>query len=277
MSRYSVLLGFSMLYFFQDARAQELFVYSEPASNMPARSTGLRLTNWMMNEVNANIINYHLIPEVMWGVSRDIMIHAEGFISNRNAGLSWEGAALYGKYRFLSRDDVYRHFRMAAFARVASNNADIHQETIQVNGHNSGYQAGLVATQLLHKTALSVTGFYEQAYNNRRGNEFPKQQPNAAYNYIVSAGKLMLPKRYTSYKQTNLNLMAEVIGQWLPATGQHSVDIAPSVQFIVHSQMRFDIGYRQELYSNMWRTAPNGLLLRFEYLLFNAVPRLSAK
>jgi hypothetical protein len=266
-----------MLLLFQDARSQELFVYSEPASNMPARSTGLRLTNWMMNEVNANSINYHLIPEIMWGVSRDIMIHAEGFISNRNMGLNWEGAAVYGKYRFFSRDDVYRHFRMAAFARVASNNADIHQETIQVNGHNSGYQAGLVATQLLHKTALSVTGFYEQAYNNRRGNEFPKQQPNAAYNYILSAGRLLLPKRYTSYNQTNLNLMAEVVGQWLPATGQHSIDIAPSVQFIVHSQMRFDIGYRQELYSSMWRTAPNGLLLRFEYLLFNAVPRFSAK
>lgn len=274
MLRYSILLALSLLCTRHGANAQELFVYSEPASNMPAGSMGLRLTNWMMDEVNSARTNYHFIPEVMWGVSKDLMIHAEGFVSNRNTGLAWEGAALYGKYRFLSRDNVYRHFRMAAFGRVASNNADIHQETIQVNGHNSGYQAGIVATQLLHKTALSITGFYEQAYDNRKGNDFPKEQPNAAYNYILSAGKLMLPKKYTSYNQTNLNLMAEVIGQWLPATGQHSVDIAPSVQFIIHSQMRLDIGYRQELYSNMWRTAPNGLLLRFEYLLFNAVPQL---
>lgn len=250
-------------------QAQELFAYSEPASNMAANSAGLRLTNWIMNETETNRINYHLIPELMWGVNKNLMVHAEGFISNRDGMLGVEGGGLYAKYRFLSVDDVYRHFRMAGFVRGAVNNADIHQETIQVNGHNTGYQAGLVATQLLHKTALSATGYYEQAYNNLRGNELPKQLPSAAVNYILSAGRLMLPVKYKSYKQTNLNVMAELIGQWLPESGQQSVDIAPSVQFIFFSQMRVDIGYRQELFSNMKRTAPNGLLVRWEYLLFN--------
>jgi len=249
--------------------AQELFVYSEPASNMPAKSTGLRLTNWVMDESAAGRINYHLIPEVMWGVNRNLMIHAEGFISNREGALTAEGMGLYAKYRFLSIDDLYHHFRMAAFGRVSSNNGDIHQETIQTNGHNTGYQVGFVATQLLHKLALSATGYYEKAQNNFGGNEFPAAQPSQAANYILSAGRLILPKKYTSYKQTNFNVMLELIGQFLPENGHHSVDIAPSIQFIINSQARLDIGYRQELFSDMVRTAPNGLLVRGEYLLFN--------
>ncbi len=249
--------------------AQELFVYSEPASNMPAKSTGLRLTNWVMDESAAGRINYHLIPEVMWGVNRNLMIHAEGFISNREGTLTAEGMGLYAKYRFLSIDDLYHHFRMAAFGRVSSNNGDIHQETIQTNGHNTGYQVGFVATQLLHKLALSATGYYEKAQNNFGGNEFPAAQPSQAANYILSAGRLILPKKYTSYKQTNFNVMLELIGQFLPENGHHSVDIAPSIQFIINSQARLDIGYRQELFSDMLRSAPNGLLVRGEYLLFN--------
>ncbi|MBX2905709.1 MAG: hypothetical protein KF744_06705 [Taibaiella sp.] len=252
------------------ATAQELFVYSEPASNMPAGSTGLRLSNWIMDEPAANRINYHLIPEIMWGVNRDLMVHAEGFFSNRNGQLVAEGAGVYAKYRFFSRDEVFHHFRMAAFGRVASNNADIHQEAIMTNGHNTGYQVGLVATQLLHKLALSATGYYEYAADNFGKHEIPVGQPRQALNYILSAGKLMLPKHYKSYNQTNLNLMLEVIGQELPETGQRTLDIAPSIQLIFHSQARLDIGYRQELYSNALRTAPNGMLVRFEYLLFKS-------
>jgi hypothetical protein len=37
----------------------------------------------------------------------------------------------------------------------------------------------------------------------------------------------------------------------------------------VKSQARFDIGYRRQLYSTMERTAPNGMVFKFEYLFFN--------
>jgi len=251
------------------ASAQELFVYSEPASNMATRATGLRLSNWIMNETATGRINYHLIPELMWGVNRRLMVHAEGFISNRGGSLAAEGVGVYAKYRFFSKDDVYKHFRMAAFARLATNNADIHQETIQANGHNTGGQVGVVATQLLHKTALSVTGYYEQVTDNFGGHTLPATSPDKAINYIVSAGRLILPRAYTSYKQTNINLMVELIGQSLPEVSKNVVDIAPSIQFIFFSQARLDIGYRHELYSNMLRTAPNGFLVRFEYVLFS--------
>jgi hypothetical protein len=92
---------------------------------------------------------------------------------------------------------------------------------------------------------------------------------NSAMNYTFSLGKLMLPKVYTSYNQTNVNLMFELIGQRLNGNQKSFLDMGPSIQFIVKSQARFDIGYRQQLYSTMERTAPNGFILKFEYLFFN--------
>lgn len=250
-------------------QAQELFVYTEPASNMPAKSIGLRLSNWVMDEAFTNRINYHLLPEVMWGVNKNLMLHAEGFVSNRDRSLVLEGAALYGKYRFYTHDAAYRHFRMAAFWRVSTNNADIHQDEMETNGHNSGYELGWIGTQLLHKQALSATVSYEKALSNAGGNEIPEGNATQAINYSFSTGRLILPQTYTGYKQMNLNIMLEVLAQTLPENGRTYVDVAPSVQFIFNSQTRVDVGYRRELYSNMTRTAPNGFMIRVEHLLFN--------
>ena len=249
---------------------QELFVFTEPASNMPAKSVGIRMSNWLMLDQQSSIINYHLIPEVMWGVNKNLMVHAEGFVSNRNKSLAAEGGAFYAKYRFFSTDRVYRHFRMAAFGRVAINNSDIHQEEIETNGHNSGFEGGLIATQLLHKQAFSATVSYEQAANNTSGNEFPTFQANRAINYTLSTGRLILPKDYTNYGQMNLNIMVECLGQYLPENGKSFMDLTASMQFIFNSQTRVDVAYKRQLYSNMFRTAPNGFLIRIEHLIFNA-------
>lgn len=271
MLRYKVLTVVCALCMLGKGYAQELFTYTEPASNMPAHSVGLRVTNWLMDEPATAHINYHLIPEVMVGVNNKLMLHVEGFFSNREGGMSAEGAGLYAKYRFLSRDNVYRHFRMAAFGRASTNNGNIHQEEIVTNGHNTGYQLGLISTQLLHKLALSGTAYYEHAYNNYKGNELPITMADQAINYSLSAGLLVLPKRYKGYNQVNMNVMMEILAQSQPDNGKQYVDIAPSLQFIFKSQMRVDIAYRRELYSNMLRSAPNGLLIRIEHLLFNVL------
>jgi hypothetical protein len=63
--------------------------------------------------------------------------------------------------------------------------------------------------------------------------------------------------------------MFELIGQRLNGNQKSFLDMGPSIQFIVNSQARFDIGFRQQLYSTMERTAPNGFILKFEYLFFN--------
>ncbi len=249
-------------------QAQELFVLTEPASNMAAKSLGFRAMNSMMKETNGTGINYHLMPEIMWGINKLWMIHAQGFLSNRNNKLVSEGGSVYAKYRFLSNDDVHSHFRLATYARLSTNNSDIHQDEIETMGHNSGYELGLIATQLLNKIAISASISFEKAMDNGSNNKFPASQANSATNYTLSIGKLMLPKEYISYNQTNVNLMVEFLAQRLN-NGKSFVDIAPSVQFIIHSQTRIDLAYRYQLHSDMLRTAPNGFVVKFEYTLFN--------
>jgi hypothetical protein len=251
--------------------AQELFVQAEPASNMPAHSAGIRLSNWFMNDPTTGQNMTQIIPELMWAANRYLMIHGEVFVTDRGQGLTTEGGGLYAKYRFFSKDALYHHFRMAGFGRISMTNAVVNREEIQTNGNNSGYQVGLVATQLLHKTALSFTGYYQQAWNTSNSEKIIAMKNGSAINYSLSTGRLIFPKRYTGYKQVNMNLMVELLGQWLPETGTTFLDIAPSVQFIFNSQTRLDIGYKFEGTGTMQRVAPNGLLLRVEHLLFNVL------
>ena len=260
-----VLFLLSFLFCLQNLQAQELFVYTEPASNMAAKSIAVRLANNLMQET-AEKYNYHLLPEIMLGLSKKIMIHAEGFFSNQGKRFNAEGAALYMKYRFYSIDEVHSHFRMAAFARGAYNNSDVHQPAIDLNGHNSGYEAGVIATKLINKLALSVSSSFLHA----AGNKFLyADNSRNAVSYSFSTGRLMLPKNYTDYKQTNLNVMLEFLGQANLNNSKSYLDMAPSVQFIFVSKIRLDIGYRFPVVKDLVRTAGNGFLLRFEYNFFN--------
>ena len=252
-------------------KAQELYSATEPASNRAARSIGFRLDNSIMDERGTSKINYHLIPEIMIGVHSKLSMHGGLFLSNRSDKLQYEGASLYAKYRFFNTDAMQRHFRMAVFGRISVNNSDIHQEEINMYGHNTGFEAGIVATQLLRKVALSSSISYVKATDNRNDNKFPygSKQSNAI-NYTLSFGKLMLPREYSSYKQTNVNLMIEFLNQYNPGSSKYYMDVAPSVQFIFNSQSRVDVGYRKELSSSMLRTAPNGFFVRLEHNIFNA-------
>jgi hypothetical protein len=253
-------------------RAQELFSLTDPASNVAAGSFGFKVDNLIMDEINTSKINYHLIPEVVVGVSKQLMVRGNIFLSNRSDKLRKEGGSLYAKYRFLSKDKVQRHFRMAAFGRSAINNSDIHQEEININGHNSGFETGLVATQLLQRVAVSGSVSFIKAYDNGNGNKFIYGADNSkAIAYTLSVGKLMYPREYKSYKQTNINCMLESINQVNTGSGKYYYDLGASVQMIFNSQSRVDIGYRRELVSNMLRTAPNGLFIRLEHTLFNVL------
>ena len=253
-------------------RGQELYSATEPASNIAAGSISFRFDNLIMDEIGSSKINYHLIPTVMVGLSKKLMVQGNVFFSNRNKNrLDYEGGSVYAKYRFLSHDAVQKHFRMAAFGRISRNNSDIHQEELNMNGHNSGFEAGMVATQLLRKVALSSSFSFLQASDNGKNNKFLYGTTNTkAVNYSFSIGKLMLPKEYKDYRQTNVNLMLEFLSQVNIGSGKYYMDVAPSVQMIFNSQSRVDIGYRSELSSTMLRTAPNGFFIRLEHNLFNA-------
>jgi len=260
-----------LICFLSLTRAQELFVYTEPASNMPAKSVGLRASNWLMPDNQTHTINYQFIPEVMVGAGRKLMIHADGFFSNQNGHFHAVGGGTYLKYRFYSSDQVNRHFRLAAFGRLSLNNSAITQEEIDLSRFNTGWALGIVGTQLLHKQAISASVSYNRDYNNGAENKIPPGQADQAVNYTLSTGRLIFPRNYENYRQTNLNLMVELLGQDLVHSGGSYLDLASAVQFIFNSQTRVDIGYKFQLYSAMQRTTPNGFMIRFEHLLFNVL------
>jgi len=262
-----VIIAFIILS--QNSKAQELFVVTEPASNVPAGSLNVRLGQLLFKEKFEEGYNYHFMPELTWGMNKNLMLRATAFVSNRNTQLVIEGGSFYTKYRFFSTDDLNSHFRLAAFGRYSFNNADIHQETIEIMGHNTGFETGIVATKLIKKVAVSSSVSFEKALDNKPNYTFPSTQGNNATNYTLSIGKLMYPKKYTNYKQTNINLMVEFLGQTINENGKSYLDVIPAVQFIINSQSRIDFAYRQELYSSMLRSAPNGFYLNFEYTFFN--------
>ena len=252
--------------------SQELFSVTEPASNRAARSVGVRVDNSIMDELGTSGINYHLIPEIMVGISKKFMVSAGIFFSNRSGVFRYEGGSVYAKYRFLSKDAVQKHFRMASFGRISYNNSDVHQEEINMHGHNTGVEWGIVVTQLLRKVALSSSLSVLKATDNGNNNKFVYGLDNGkAFNYAFSMGKLMLPKEYRGYQQTNLNMMLEFLGQVNTGSGKYYMDIAPSVQMIFNSQARVDIGYRKQLSTTLLRSAPNGFFVRLEYNFFNAL------
>src|SRR5450631_3870863 len=113
-------------------QAQELFVFNEPASNMPAKSLGIRASNWLMYDHTDHVMNYQLIPELMWGVNKNLMLHLDGFFTNQNGNFHGVGIGAYGKYRIYTADDVNRHFRLATYGRISLNNSAIFQEEIDL-------------------------------------------------------------------------------------------------------------------------------------------------
>ena len=269
MNKINIIGVVCLLVFAIPASAQELFTYTEPASNMPAHSLGLRLSNNVLDETHLGQKTLQVLPELMWGVNKKLMVHAEGIMSNSGGSFKPIGVGTYAKYRFYSADNVHQHFRMAAFARASYNRGHIHYDELEINGMNTGWEAGLIATQLLHKQAISASISFEQITDNGPGNEIHDGNAFRGINYTLSTGRLILPTKYTSYNQTNFNLMLEILGQYLPDNKKQYIDIAPSLQFIFRSQTRIDIGFRHQLSGNMERMATNSALIRIEHLLFN--------
>ena len=276
--------------------AQELYVNTEPASNMAAGSMGLRfLSRYYKMNYNDAFSSYRLEPEVMLGLGKRWMVHLAGYGSNMyQKAFRIEGGSLYAKYRIYSEDAVHEHFRIAAFSKVSiiSNPSQLlvtrkkivpdgnggfteqvytsydKNEEFDLDGNNSGILAGAVATKLVHKLAASGSVSYGYRFNSR-GDTFGGGEFLHAVNYSASLGYLFLPHTYTSYNQTNVNLYIEFLGTSFPGTRKSYLDVAPAIQFIFKSIARVDLSYRSQLAGNAQRLSSDYLLLRLEYNLLN--------
>lgn len=268
-----VLLFCSLL-----AKAQELYVYTEPASNMPAHSLSAKLgANYIgRQQGNQNRFMQRYIPELMFGINKNWMIHAGGtFADMHTTNFRWESVYLYGKYRFLSRDEVHSHFRMAAFADASYTRSPFHYDEVSLQGDRSGIQLGLIATQLWNKLALSGIVSHTQVLDESR-NDKVLYVPSRIYqvmNYSFSAGYLVLPFQYTDYKQTNLNIYTEVLTQQSLDRKAYYVDLAPAIQLIFNSNAKLNLGYRFQLTGDMTRMTESSWLIGFERTFLNALKK----
>jgi hypothetical protein len=257
-------------------KAQELYVSSEPASNMPARSIGIRMTSRFFRMEQERVTGMRFEPELMFGISKNFMIHATVFASNQmQTSIRPEGGSIYAKYRFFSHDDTHSHFRMAAYGKVAVIDNPFYpittkNEEMDLEGGASGVAGGIVATQLVQKLAVSATVGYNRFMNNIKDN-YPAYMSANAVNYSLSAGYLLLPRTYRSYDQTNLNLYVEFLGK--ANEDAQYMDIAPAVQFIFNSATRLDLSYRTQIFGNMSRNVFNTFTVRFEHNIFNALKK----
>ncbi len=258
-----------LILFMSTARSQELYIFTEPASNMPSKSIGVRITNeGLFKPEFAN----RLIPEVMIGFNKNLMVHAQGFMSDMDGKYRVEGGSFYAKYRFLSLDEAQSHFRAAAFARVSTSKRPTYTEDINLEGDNSGFQAGVIFTQLLHKLALSGTLSYNKSFESAEKQLAGMPQPDQMLGYSLSSGYLLLPFVYKDYNQPNFNLYFEVLGKTNPDNGRSYVDLAPAVQVILNSRTRIDLGYRFELAGNLPGRYNRGMYLaRVEFNFFSVL------
>lgn len=241
-----------------------------------------------------NKYSYRIEPEVMVGINKNLMVHAAVYASDMfRQKFRFEGGSAYGKYRFLSLDDVHSHFRMAAFGKISlinnppgitttiqhTSGGTVHEEKmewysdeIDLDGNHSGWSGGLIATQLVHKLAVSATASYANRWKNI-GQEKIAGVNNSAVNYTLSAGYLLLPRNYKNYDQVNVNLYIEMLGSNGLDKKGHYIDAAPGIQFIFNSISRLDIGWRKQIAGNMTRFNTSSWLLRYEYNFLNLFNR----
>jgi hypothetical protein len=258
-------------------QAQELYVFSEPASNMPARAVGLKYTGKFLKGIHSGKLEQRQMLQAQFGLSKKWMIHTSTTISDMYSYpvTRWESANVYVKYRFLSMDQVHAHFRMAAFLEASYSRNQLFYDELTLEGDQSGVQAGIIATQLLHKLAISGTVSTLQVLSGQR-NDYDgsnRPYPFSALNYSLSAGYLLFPRKYTSYKQTNFNLYMELLGSQTLDKRRHFVDLAPAAQFIFNSTTKLNFGYRFQLSGNMHRMAEEQFQLSVETVFLNKLRR----
>ena len=257
---------------------QELYVFTEPASNMPAKSVSAKYSGKFLNTtMHESGIEQRHTAEIMFGINKNWMVHgATTFSDMYTDQFRLESGRVYAKYRFLSIDEVHKHFRMAAFGEISHSRNEIMFDEISLEGDQSGLQAGLIATQLWNKLAVSSTLSFTQV-TTKKPEHHPGDYPYQAFNYSLSAGLLVLPVEYTSYNQTNLNIYAELLGQQSIDQQKYFVDLAPAVQLIFRSTYKLNLGYRFQLNSNMNRMSANSFNIAFETVFLNVLKRKSGK
>jgi len=289
MSAYRTFAKYSLLclslLFSCIINAQELFPHTEPASNSPKGALGIRMSNEFYKDVtvwrsmqcyrfflainekiqvtpNFTFSNHHgfLLPEGFIKNDGNSGPHTHGSIKGSVYPYSFENLSFNVKYRFFTNDKQNYHFRIAAFGEVAAFTSAHDEAEPSLVGDNSGAGFGIVTTLLKNKFAVSITSgaILPNKYYQKDTNQIELKYGNA-YHYSLSMGYLLLPFKYKSYNQPNVNLYVEFIGKSYDkakitlndrpisvfniATLEKGnyIEIRPSIQLILKSITRIDL------------------------------------
>ncbi|RQO31867.1 hypothetical protein DBR32_03420 [Taibaiella sp. KBW10] len=272
-------------------QGQELFPNAEPASNIPKGTLGVRIMSEFYKEY-AQVRNFNGL-RLMYGLTPKLSVYLTAVSSNHHKSklpeefpyhntpergvykpYKFNGFSLYTKYRFVTKDGPNEHFRMAGYMEASAVNTAHDEGEPRLMDDTKGLGFGLIGTYLKNKFAVSLTtgiilpGKYSGVQVDPISSlpDIPTvvKYPTT-FNYSLSFGYLLFPRRYKSYRQTNINLYCEFMGKyykdvrvWLtplnapeyeirtsyfPAALQAGfyVDVVPGVQFIINANTRIDL------------------------------------
>ncbi len=206
-----------------------------------------------------------------------------GFFKNHHqksypqTSYQFEGIVLAFKYRWLSIDRRQKHLRFAFFGMAAKSFVP-HAEAEPHLGDNSGIEGGIIGTLLLKRFAVSINNGYilPSAYKDTE-QKIVFKYGNAAY-LNVSFGYRFIPSKYSDYNNLTINFYLEFLnkmygGAELTVDGKtHSFEpyknydpviykglqsnfyseIRPSIQFVIYSTTRIDLGMASKIYSQSY-------------------------
>ena len=246
--------------------AQELYINSEPASLIPKGTKVVRLTNSNIFLDGSNIMGsignaFIVTPSLSYGISKKIMLSGSIQFANKpyeqdmtpNFGLN--GFKIYSKQRILSTDKQKYHTRLSSFIKYSYHEDKFMKDNIDIDLQDTGFELGLIGTQLINKLAISITSGFTRISNIEekftQGSTVKWQKTNLnTFKNSISAGYLLFPRKYNSYKQTNFNLYVEyltntILNEDFPVRyDKFRSTFAPGIQFIIMSRSRLDFSYK---------------------------------
>lgn len=230
---------FLLLFFAAAVDAQELFQQTEPASNVPKNTLGIRAFGESYNEVG-KLRNIFAL-RAMYGLTPKLTVMLTANMSNHhNKDLPpdfpvhntpqigiyhpylFNGVDAYAKYRFLTIDGEHSHIRMAVYGEYSYLNVAHDEAEPTLLDDTRGYGGGLIATYLKNHLAVSFTGGFVVP-TDYKGDVadaiagLPTVPAVVKYGkgavYDLSFGYLLFPHEYKSYEQTNWSLYLELMGK----------------------------------------------------------------
>ena len=263
---------------FNHSYSQELYINSEPASLIPKGTKVVRLSysNIIIDESNAlgDVANAFLMtPSLAYGLSKKIMISTSFQFANRpyEQGLvpnfGFNGFKFYSKQRIYTTDKQKNHTRLSSFLKYSFHKDNFMKGNIDLDLQNKGFELGLIGTQLIKKLAISITSAYTRA--NDINDDSNNLISLSTFKNSLSAGYLLLPRKYKSYKQTNFNLYLEyltntVMNKNFPVRyNRFSSTLAPGLQFVILSRSRLDFSYKIRK-----GDTENEFFIKFTYIIY---------